>query len=170
MSTASVLVGSSVVQSFKRDFAFNFVSAETQKALEPFALELPNVIGEYLEQPLGLGNFLKAKIAFLKYQLENGWFEALVASYSEKQLQGLSRDKMTEIIKNGFSEQLKVVETIAANPEAYLQEQGVSEEAFLSNPHFMRLNLVTRELQKTGQLTIRALVEFQPSLLILNVA
>ena len=134
-----------------------------KQILRPFVGALPTVLADLLDQPATVKTILTAKIAYMRYGFDNGLIEASVGAAPEA-LRGIFE---ANDIKEMLQDAMQMIEEIVKDIPGFLQQIGVTERDFLTNPK-VGLSGEALSLYDKGQLTIGELLRLQPILIVKN--
>lgn len=136
-----------------------------QKALRPFVEATPTVLADLLDQIVTVETLMKAKIAFLRYAVGNGFIEASVKATPKAQRDLF--DGMVDMLKSALETAIDMLEEIAKDVPGFLKENEITERDLLVNPK-VGLSGKALSLFDKGKLTIGELLRLQPSIIVKN--
>lgn len=104
-------------------------------ACKPYFMALPEVLEKYLDETVTLKSLMSAKMAFLRYCLDNGYIKACVDATPEQSLTFFDRDELSGMIQNMLESLVEIIEPIANDALKFLKSQGISEDELLTGPN-----------------------------------
>lgn len=136
-------------------------------ALRPYIEALPTVLADQLDQPADLANVMKAKIAFLRYCVDNGFIRAMVEAIPDEALGFMSRGSLPDMLQSQMSGLIDAAEELTGDVKSLLDAQGVTEKQVMLSDD-IGLNEEARSLYEVGSLTIGELLQVQPMVIAKN--
>ena len=136
-----------------------------KKALRPFVEATPMVLADLLDQPATVESLMKAKVAFMRYCVNNGFIEAAVKA-TPKATRSLF-EGMEGMLKDALTTAISMAEAIAQDVPSVLAQYDVTERDLLINPK-VGLTGKALSLYDKGKLTIGELLRLQPSIIVKN--
>lgn len=147
-------------------------TAKTPKAMldavkDPFFMKVPQILAEYLEQPVTLESITLAKLAWLRYCSDNGYIKAAIDAAPEGSFGFFSNEAMAEMMASMFAQLIEMAEKLSKSVPAILKAQGITEDQLLASPN-VGFSPGTLALYRSGKLTIAQLLERQPAVILAN--
>lgn len=136
-----------------------------KEALRPFVEATPRVLADVLDHPATLESLMKAKMAFLRYCLDNGFIEEAVKATPKATREMF--DGMEDTLKQLLDGALKAVQEVLQDVPAFLANYEITERDVLTNP---KVNLKGKALSlyDQGKLTVGDVLRLQPVIIIKN--
>ena len=129
----------------------------TRVIIQPFIEAAPTALAEFLDRPLTLKVFIDAKVAFLRYCLDNG--------FAEKMSDAVGFGG--ELVESALEAVIEMLAEVFKNVPAFLDERGITEEQVLLSPE-VGLNDENKALYKSGTLTVADVLRTQPAVILKN--
>ena len=142
---------------FAQYSATNPVPEEAAGMLQYICDKIGNVLGEILDQPFGLASYSQAKLAYLKWMLED-------AEYLEK-FGALLDDQSWGMWRNLYGQLIDQLQVIVDNPAEFSKKTGVTNEVLIAKVPFSD---EAKALLEGGELTIGRLLQIQPGIILNN--
>lgn len=139
------------------------------EAMRPYVEAMPEVLGqELLEKKVGLGSLFEAKVAFIRYCLENAYLEKTTEAIHEDEFFFMGGpENAVAMMRASLEQLLPLFSEIAADVATFLESRGITEQQALSNPQF-GFNAENLVAMQKGKLTIGGLLLSQPLVIIKN--
>ena len=155
------------------------------EVFKPFVEAMPVALADLLDEPMTLQSFAKAKLAFLRYCLDNHLSQKIdEADPDNKPAESAEPEKpaetgfgavigvLVEVVETGLGAMLELgMENLAEGFQelvdkapAMLEKAGVTEEQVMLSPD-VGLNEKAMALYKKGNLTIRKVLQIQPMII-----
>lgn len=149
------------------DPAFRAGDSEGQiLVLEPFVKALPDILEKMLDKPVTLETLMQAKLAFLRYCLENGLIGKFAEVSREDSIFLMDKDSLRAMLERTLDEVVNMLEAMVENVSGFLEEAGVTEEQVLTSPS-VGLSVGNTEQYGNGTLTIADILLTQPSIIVI---
>jgi len=159
--------GKQVFEVIMKDEEFKSQPENVIKAIEPFVLALPEILKDQLSSIVTVTTLLNAKLAFLKYCMENDYIKKVTDEVPDDNFGMFGRESMVAISQAAVEQSIQAIPQTINKLAEILASQGLSEEQVLfggENPIMENL----RSDYKNGTLTIGDLLLKQPMAIVKN--
>lgn len=153
----ATITGQEVWEAVLVDQKFAAYPQEIQNVLRPFITASPEALASYLDKPVTLQGLAEAKIAFLRYCINDGLGEKMA------QMVGMDPDTVTDLLRSV----MEMLEPFVSDLAQTLEEHGVTEEQVMLDGA-IGLNDANRKKYTEGTLTIEEILRTQPAVILKN--
>ncbi len=138
-----------------------------KKMLRPYIEATPTVLLDLLDKTATVETLMKAKIAFLRYCVANGFVKAAVAVTPAASLDLFGSDAAASMMESALSGAIDMAEEIAKDVPGILEQYGMTERQLLTNP---KVGLAGKALKlyDQGKLTVGEILRLQPAIIVKN--
>ena len=158
-----------IVHALRADTGFAQDQTDATFALfEQLARELPDVLAAHHDTPVTFSSLAAAKIAVIEHFMTAGYVESFVRAMPDNAFFSSTREKLAERLREMLPEVIEQFREILADAPSFLASQGVTEEQLLAHPRGGRFGEAAMQAYRAGTLTIGALLELQPAVIIKN--
>lgn len=129
------------------------------EAIKPFFMAAPEVLAHVIDKPVTLESLNRAKLDFLRYASQNGFFRAVT--------KGTPDETMIDMFEPVIAGLISMMTAIAEDVPAFLKENDLTEEEVILGPA-VGLNRANIERYRVGTLTIGQVLLSQPMIIFKN--
>lgn len=134
-------------------------------AMEPFFEAIPGLLDSWLEDRVTLQTVLRAKVAFLRHALVNGYVEACIGATPAELFGAFGSDYMTKFLESQMGELVDGFQSWIDNLMVMLVKHGVTEREGLLE---FGMSGETLSAYDEGTLTMNDLLRQQPMVILKN--
>lgn len=142
------------------DSLFNELYGEYKEQFRPYVKALPNILTDFLDLPVSFVNLTKARIAFIKFGLRDGFYKLASKSIAGGFDQVIRDQNLQETY-----DLLRKLQAAVLDPEKFLETVGKTEEEYLFDEE-VGLNKEAMVPYSIGSFTIGELLKIQPKIFI----
>jgi hypothetical protein len=163
----STVTAAAVWIKINEDVDFLQQPESVRDATRPYVEALPIILADMLNAPVTLNSVMKAKVAFLRYCVDNGFIKAAVDAMPDEALGFFDREDLPEMFESLLTQAIDMAEELTGDVAGLLKENGLTEEKVMLGPS-IGLNDEARSLYQAGELIIGELLLIQPMLIVKN--
>lgn len=157
------VLGEQVWEAYQQALRHDRARDLERKIMQPLVMAAPEVLADFLPQPLTMKTYLGARLAFMDYCIGMDIFEQIVEAAEE--LTGRHQEEFAERVERVFDRKQLELQAILNDIPGYLARRGMSEHDYMFDEN---IDLSTENLPKyfEGTLTVRELLLTQPGIIL----
>ncbi len=164
----SKITGKQILAALMKDPEYSAQPASVLAVTDPFMLAIPDALKDHLDKIVTLATLMDAKIAFLRYCVENDYVKKVVAAMPEDSFGWMDAKGVVEMMQGIMAQVVEILAEFVKDVPAFLESQGITEEQMMAHPKGVALKPNVLKLYKAGNLTIADVLKMQPMVIVKN--
>jgi len=162
--TMPKITGKQILAALMKDPEYSAQPASVLAVTDPFMLGIPEALKDHLDNVVTLATLMDAKIAFLRYLVDNEYVKKVVAAMPKDSFGLMDAKEVAEMMLDAMGQVIEIFAEVVKDVPTFLEALEITEEQMM----VQALNPNTLKLYKTGTLTIAVVLKMQPMVIVKN--